>query len=150
MVGTRDETRAQCPQGNPWVPGEESGATGVPRGPRGSPLAVLRSPGRIGNVARGRAAAVGRFGGYLVGGTLGANGKEGPGPLCKGLVRDEEGLRVVAQMRAGKSVEGVRPGPSAVLTWLGWKWRRRSSIQRSLSAAERQEKQRLPPTQVTC
>lgn len=39
---------------------------------------------------------------------------------------------------------------SAVLTWLGWKWRRRSSIQRSLSAAERQEKQRLPPVHVTC
>lgn len=39
---------------------------------------------------------------------------------------------------------------SAVLTWLGWKWRRRSSIQRSLSAAERQEKQRLPPAHVTC
>lgn len=49
----------------------------------------------------------------------------------------------------------VWPGPpssrlSTVLTWLGWKWRRRSSIQRSLSAAERQEKQRLPPAQVTC
>lgn len=39
---------------------------------------------------------------------------------------------------------------AAVLTWLGWKWRRRSSIQRSLSAAERQEKQRLPPVHVTC
>lgn len=38
----------------------------------------------------------------------------------------------------------------AVLTWLGWKWRRRSSIQRSLSEAERQEKQRLPPAHVTC
>lgn len=39
--------------------------------------------------------------------------------------------------------------PLTLLTWLGWNCRRRSSIQRSLSALERQEKQRLPPAQVT-
>lgn len=54
----------------------------------------------------------------------------------------------------GQGLAGVKgfsvPVPSPLMTWLGWNCRRRSSIQRSLSALERQEKQRLPPAHVTC
>ena len=48
------------------------------------------------------------LGDYLVGGALGVNKiqieKKGRGSLCRGLVLDGEGLGVLAQVWAGKSV----------------------------------------------